>query len=229
MKTGPSTKNDCEIEREIGKLREELNCLKTSKTYKPEANDDQTYTAVFGGLSKAGDIEEAQKWMRDKLWAEWLPAPENMYSKGEFKGILFAKFRTSSERDSIVVWFRTSSTQMSGSNVWSKPDKPLHERIIWSLLYGTKYICDKALWVDEEKGTVPLNKKEVLRGCIRDGLLEIEYGEGWAEYLHDKDYPEFKNMVATLREKLVKGEGGKGGGKEGGKFKGKFKAKFSEK
>ena len=88
------------------------------------------------------------------------------------------------------------------------------------MVWGTKYICDKALWVDEEKGIVTLNKKEVLRACIRDGLLEIEYGEGWAEYLHDKDYPEFKNMVVTLREKLAKGEGGKGGGKEGGKFKG---------
>ena len=51
----------------------------------------------------------------------------------------------------------------------------------------------------------------------------IEYGEGWETYLHDKDYPEFKNMVITLREKLANGDkGGKGTGKLGGKFKGKF-------
>ena len=136
---------------------------------------------------------------------------------------MFAKFGTTAERDSVVTWFRKASIQVSGHPVWSKLDLPLHKRIIKSLVWGTKYICDKALWVDEEQGTITLNKKEVLRACIRDGLLEIEYGEGWDEYLHDKDFPEFKDMVNTLSEKLARGEeGGKGGSKSGGKFKGKF-------
>ena len=78
------------------------------------------------------------------------------------------------------------------------------------------------MWVDEENNTITLNKKEVPRACIHEGLLEIKYGEGWEGYLHDSDYPEYKEMVASLREKLAKGEGGKGGGKFGGKFKGKF-------
>ena len=34
LKSGPTTKNDCELQREVGKLREELNALKTSKTHK---------------------------------------------------------------------------------------------------------------------------------------------------------------------------------------------------
>ena len=112
---------------------------------------------------------------------------------------------------------------MSGNTVWSKPDKPLHERTIRSLLFGTKYIVDRSLWVDEGKGTISLNKQEILRALIRDGLLVIEYGEGWEAYLHEEGYPEFKDMVKTLREKLARGEeGGKGGSKTGGKFKGKF-------
>ena len=61
------------------------------------------------------------------------------------------------------------------------------------------------------------------RVSIQDGILEIEYGQGWKAYLHDKVFPEFKNMVITLREKLANGDkGGEGTGKLGGKFKGKF-------
>ena len=68
-----------------------------------------------------------------------------------------------------------------------------------------------------------LNKQEVLRACIRDGLLVIEYGEGWDVYLHDTDYPEFKDMAKTLHDKLANvRKGGKGGSKMLGEFKGKF-------
>ena len=67
--------------------------------------------------------------------------------------------------------------------------------------------------------------KKVIKGSIVDKKLSIEYGEGWETYLHDKDCPEFKDMLNTLHGKLASGEkGGKGGGKEG-EFKGKFTSK----
>lgn len=218
---GTVSKNDGKLESEIEKLKVEMNAMKSKPN--TDVQDDQTCTAVFGGFSSFESIEETEKWLSEKLWSEWLPIPGNVFCKGEFKGIFYAKFGSTADRDSAVNWFRKSSIKIEGHPVWSKPDLPLHKRIIKSLLFGTKYICDKALWVEEEKGIVTLNKKEILRACIRDGLLEIEYGEGWDVYLHDKDYPEFKTMVTALREKLANGgKEGKGKGKFGGKFKGKF-------
>ena len=120
-------------------------------------------------------------------------------------------------------WFRKTSTSIEGSPVWSKPDRPLNERILQSLVFGTKHVVCKSLWADPEKGTVTLWGEKVLQGSIVDGKLIIEYGEGWENYLHDKDHPAFKNMVSALEEKL--GRAGKGEGKSGGKFKGKFAGK----
>ena len=104
--------------------------------------------------------------------------------------------------------------------MWSKPDRPLNERILQSLVFGTKYLVCKSLWADPENGLVTLWEKKVLQGFIIDGKLSIEYGEGWESYLHHKDHPEFKEMVTTLSAKLEKG--GKGEGKSGGEFKRKF-------
>lgn len=169
-----------------------------------------------------GCQSEVEKWMGDKLWEEWLPLLGDVFCKGKFKGIFYKKFGTTAERDSVVNWFRKSSIKIEGHPVWSKPDLPLHPRIIKSLLFGTRYICDRALWVDENKNEVLLNGKEVLRASIRDGHLDIVYGESWEKYLHDPDFRAFNEMVTSLRGKLAQGEGGKGGGKKGGKFKSKF-------
>ena len=163
--------------------------------------------------------------MTDQLWSAWLSQPMEIYCKGDFKGIIFAKFRGNTERDEVVGWFRKTSTKIQDTDVWSKPDRPLNERILMSLVFGTKYLCCKSLWADPEQGLVTLWGTKVLKGSIVDKKLSIEYGEGWETYLHDKDHPEFKDMVKTLHGKLASGEkGGKGGGKEG-KFKGKFTSK----
>ena len=228
VRSGPITKDDGALQCEIDQLKVEIKALKTKPN--TDTQDDQKCTAVLGGFSSFENLEAAEKWLSEKLWDEWLPTAGNIFCKGEFKGIFYAKFGTTAERDSVVNWFRKSSIKLQGHPVWSKPDLPLHQRIIKSLLFGTKHICDKALWVEEENSTVTLNRKEVLRARIRDGLLEIEYGEGWEAYLHEEGYPEFKDMVKTLREKLARGEeGGKGGSKIGGKFKGKFGEKGSGK
>jgi hypothetical protein len=196
----------------------------TSK--RTEETEDQKRTACFGGLSSIKDIEEAKKWMTDKLWDEWLPQPENMYPNKDFKGILYAKFRNSSERDSVIAWFKKSSTQISGSTVWSKPDKPLHERVMRTLLFGTKFILDKSVWVDPDQRLVTLWGEKVLQASIVDEKLSIVYGDGWEEYLHHKDHPEFVKMVKSLHDKLA--GGGKGDGKKGGKFGGEFQGKGAE-
>ena len=124
----------------------------------------------------------------------------------------------------MVGWFKKSSTKVQNKDVWSKPDRPLNERILQSLVFGTKWCVCKSLWADPEKGLVTLRGKQVLQGTITDGKLSIEYGEGWETYLHDKDYPEFKDMVTALVGKLAQKGKGKGDGK-GGKFKGKFDGK----
>ena len=150
-----------------------------------------------------------------------MPQPAETYCKGDFKGILFARFESNTGRDEVVGWFRKTSTKIQGTSIWSKPDRPLNERVIQSLVFGTKYLLDKSLWADPEIGSVTLWGEKVLKGSIEGEKLIIEYGNGWEEYLHDTKFPEFKNMVTALSAKLVKGGKGKveGSSKENSKVK----------
>ena len=116
---------------------------------------------------------------------------------------------------------KKASTTVGSNEVWSKPDRPLNERILQSLVFGTKYLVCKSLWADPEKGLVTLWGEKVVQGFIIDGKLSIEYGEGWESYLYHKDHPEFKEMVTTLSAKLEKV--GKGEGKTGENSKGNSK------
>ena len=81
LKSGPSTKSDGVLEREIEKLREEVNVLKSSKTDQIEEKEDRNCTAVFSGLLSAQNIAEVKKWMCDQFWVKRLPHPENVYVK----------------------------------------------------------------------------------------------------------------------------------------------------
>ena len=144
--------------------------------------------------------------------------------QGRFQGYPFCKIQNEfgAGRSGWVV--QKIFHLVQNDDVWSKPDRPLNERILQSWVFGTKWCVCKSLWADPEKGLVTLWGEKVLQGSITDGKLSIEYGEGWETYLHHKDYPEFKEMVNILTGKLKKR--GKGKGESGGEFKGKFKGKI---
>ena len=54
---------------------------------------------------------------------------------------------------------------------------------------------------------------------IDGGTLKVEYGPGWEDWLTQADFPQFPEMVKTLREKLQRFPA-KGIGKNGPKGKG---------
>ena len=120
-----------------------------------ETIENHKKTAVFGGLSSM-TLEQAKKWLTNQVWSAWLSQLVEIYCKGEFKGIIFAKFQGNTERDEVVGWFRKTCTKIQDADVWSKPDCPLNERILQSLVFGTKSICCKKLWADAETGLVTL-------------------------------------------------------------------------
>ena len=74
-------------------------------------------------------------------------------------------------------WFKKTSTTIGSNEVWSKPDRPLNQRILQALVFGTKHIVCKSLWADCEKGLVTLWGEEVAQGSIIEGKLSIEYGK----------------------------------------------------
>ena len=93
--------------------------------------------------------------------------------------------------------------------------------MISSLVFGTTRLLDELVWADPESEVVTIGREEILKGTVINNKSEIKYGDGWEEYLHDPEYPEFKEMVEPLRKKLINADT-KGAGKFAGKFGGKF-------
>ena len=88
-------------------------------------------------------MNDAWFWLSNKMWDLYGPQPTEVYSKGEFRGIIFAKFDSEEKRDSAVKLLRQSSLREGGNAVWVKPDKALHQRTLRSFAFGAKYLLTK--------------------------------------------------------------------------------------
>ena len=137
---------------EIQKLEKEVQGLKaTSKA--PPMSSDGLCTAVFGGLSSFADKEVATRWLQEKMAALGGSVPVDTYIKGDFKGVLFAKFASSGARDLAVDVLRKVGCKEGGHDVWGKPDLPLPLRVQSSFAFGLKYIL--AQWGFDSTSPVP--------------------------------------------------------------------------
>ena len=142
--------------------------------------------------------------------------------KGDFKGLVFTKFGSQTERDRAVEILHKSSA--GSKEVWARPDFPLDKRIVRGIAFGTKYIMSKwglarsELNVDwgpaSNVGKVSLSGGLVLKVFFANGVLLVEYGPEWEKYMITDEHPEFRDMLPENREKATKG-GGKGKSKGG--------------
>ena len=223
---GRQIQEQIEMMEKVQALEKEIQQLKQNKTAMQEL-DVKHCTAVIGGLAAMKNIDEARSWLTDKPWHLHGPQPSQVYSKGDFHGIAFMKFNNQVDRDEAVKMLRQSGGQHEGSTVWAKPDQALQARVLTSFVFGLKHVLttvwkdfDKtAVWSDPETGRVWLGDantviEEIVTASVVEKGLKLEYGEGWKEYLNDKAYTEFKDMMAALEKKLDSAAvPAKGGGK----------------
>ena len=127
-----------------------------------------------------------------------------MYCKGEFKKMVFAKFATKRDRDNAIAILR----QNKNSEQWIKPDRPLNERVVRSLVFGLKQFFSDwkwdvaGMWADENNGTFTIGKKTVVTVSIHYKNLVLEYGDDWETYLTDKSWPQWLALVDEQNAKL---------------------------
>ena len=74
------------------------------------------------------------------------------------------------------------------------------------------------MWVDEDGGALWMGQDMVVSACIKDGDANIQYGEGWEEFLKSE---EWKLVVSSASDKMITANAStKGKGKTKGKTKG---------
>ena len=165
----------------------------------------------IGGLREHKSVEDAWCWMADELWKAYGPQPCVVYSKGDFKGIAYAKFRNTDERDAAIQIFEGLRKGGDGGNVWAKIDKELIPRVLSSFLGGLRWLLGewgyrKSFYsFDEDTWTFHALKKEVLQVSLKNEQLEIEWkNDEWNNWTELKNCDEFKNLVKNANDKWSK-------------------------
>jgi hypothetical protein len=185
---------------------------------------DRSKTGIFGGFSSFKDFEEVKTWIQDKFWEEWLPQPAEIYYKGEFKdfkGIIFAKFDTTAERDKVVETFRRLVLKIQSEKVWSNADLPADVRIPKDFLFGLKKILGSQawgydlenLWVDKEKQTISLRKELILSITLEGLKMNLVYGAAWEKHIGGD--LEVMKLLKDKQDLLDRPSKGDGKGKKG--------------
>lgn len=104
------------------------------------------------------------------------------------------------------------------------------------MVFGTKFHLSKHyqkqdIWADvnedEKTGEVWLGDDQMFVATMEDHIIKMKYKAGWEEWLKSEEFPEFKDILDTLAQKLSKGTPGKGSVKGTGKSKGKASGKPS--
>ena len=130
------------LEGEINDLQSQLAMLKASD---PAIQLEHVRTMVVGGLDGLASIQDATTWLTNKLGTLRCPPHIGTYMKSqEFRGLIFAKFQSSIDRDTAVALLRSVELHEHGKRVWATQDLPLEQgamkvflmRLRWQLESG---------------------------------------------------------------------------------------------
>jgi hypothetical protein len=201
----------------LGQVRELEKQLKEihSTAARPVCNERER-TAVLTGLDLA-DGTEAKEWLHDKLWSLWGPQPEEVYLKGDFKGIMFARFESQVDRDKAKKLLKEAGLR-------AKPDLPVEKRSPKDLLFGLKHILGEwgykrpNLRVDLEASTLKVGTELVVTVDVDDRSLKLTWGTDWKNWKELHEDTEVVQLIQKCSSLLLPQESGKG------KAKGKRKA-----
>ena len=210
-----------DVEERIAALESQIALLSTAKTNTNTTINAYATTAVIGGLGKFSSKTEAETWITNQMWYLSAPAAAEFYVKGEFSGILFAKFQNTADRDAAVSQMRGAKLWNNNSEIWAKPDMPLPDRVVNTVTFGLKRLLvswgwDKfALWVDTDQNTLKLWDELIVKANIDDSALKLSFGPEWEVYF--KDDKEVQTLLKSQSDKLQRGSAkGKGKGKRKG-------------
>ena len=186
-------------------------------------------SAVLGGL-KGYDGDGWKDWVTSLLAQQGLH-PQEVYWKGDWNGMLWAKFNNESERDKAVKVLKGCGL---GAGGWAGVDRVLEDRVVGSFLLGLKrHLVDwgfdrKEVRVDLDKdpATTTVGKgkdgKPVITARVRGGKMEVDWVDAtWGEWEELTSSSEYRALISKAAEKLGKSSGGGSAGKGKGKAKGK--------
>ena len=168
--------------------------------------------------------------MLDEKLKLLVDSKSEIFSKGDFKGILFAKFESKESRNRSVESFRKASLTRNGSRCWASEDTPVEERACKKFLFGIKSLLIEwgfgkfEIWIDLKNFQIYFNDEFIASIKVNSQKeLELQYGDEWESYLKEGKLEDIISQSKEMISRSISSEG-----KSKGKGKSKSKSKTSE-
>ena len=210
-----------ETSSRMTQIEKEIAALKVGGPPKSDVFNERANTIVIGKLPNKITLDEAKDWIQKICSDAGLPPPVDVYSKGDFKGLLFAKCMSGAHRDQLI-----ANISIAPGDSWAQQDRPLDTRTACGTLFGFKrMLCEwgynkSCIKVDPDTGTLSVAGKEVLKVAVKDFVLSLTWSDGQCEEWGDlQDSTELATLKDVGQDKLNKAKSF-GSGEIKGKGKG---------
>jgi hypothetical protein len=185
---------------------------------------DHSTTALFGGLDKHEDEASAKHWLAGTFVDLKIITPLDIFPKGDFKGMLFAKFESTEARDNAVTKFWKARIIYGGQLTWSKEDLPIERRVPETFLFALKkqfleWKYEKfEVRVDKMKQTLAVDGTVVVRAWVNDKKFGLTWDPEWEAWAELKGCPELSTLQTKATDAIGRSaSSNKGKGKKGRK------------
>ena len=187
-------------ENQINGLQSQVAALRTSES---SAQPDYMRTTVIGGLDALPSLPDATTWLTTKLSALQGPSHIGTYMKSQvFQGLLFAKFRTSVDRDTAVALLRKAEMHEKGKKVWATQDLPMMQRVQKVFIMGLRWqlgeygFMKRDMEWDDKFTSLKVGPSVVVTVRISNHKLVCNWSPEWAQWDDLQNSSELKRIEA---------------------------------
>ena len=160
-------------------------------------------------------------WAKDKLPSLCAPLPTKIYSKDEFKGIMFAKFASPAERNHAVELLQHAGLRGGQKRVWASQDRFPADRAARGYCFGLKRLLKTELDVpyaisitEEAPYVMTVGGEHALTVHVSsDGVFHELQGEWWATWKELHKHAAIKELGVTCNNLLARAPAGMKGAK----------------
>ena len=184
--------------------------------------DKRSVTAVIGNLEGLKSLGEAQAWLKNKLAVLDSPSPTQVYAKGMYKGMVFAEFKDTFERDMAVTLLRTAGLKNDGKQVWASQDRDPVDRAARNFCYGLKRLFKEHWEVPYNVNisevapyTLTVGGELALTAHVSKHAIDYEWHGDWLTWKELHDSQGVKDLLQKFEELIMRTSKGSKGSVKG--------------
>ena len=160
-------------------------------------------------------VEQAQEWIRKLCVSNGIPQPSDVYSKGDWKGLIWAKCNSFPQRDLLITKIPSMiTTHLEKKKSWAEIDLPIDKRNAESVLFAFKRMLVNwefpkgSVRVDTDDCSLKISEKVVLKAKVSDYVLQLRWCDGDCESWEElQTSVELETIRKAAQEKLDRAKG----------------------